>query len=195
MNAENSLNVISKEQDLKKCSKKVMQRYECKQNKDISIISGFKESYLIVCGIDQTNDNSEGKIIISCPRNENGTFDPIDVYCIYETGLYVWYLRVCLLDFKKVYIYKLDYNIEKLNDPDTVEYKILFDLNTAMNKLDPFKAYEKVDVCVYTCYCFETNCIIYLDKNDNLEPEQIIPITDNWELEQMITIRPYDEKE
>lgn len=130
------------------------------------------KSHLIVCGIEQKNDNCEGKLILYCKR-KNGTFDPLTIYCSYATGWDIWYLRVCLLNLKKVYLYKLYYDIEVLDSDNFAEYAIVFDLNTAaIDSLD-----DSIDVCVFTCDCTRVDCSVF-----------------NLQLAKMTVIRPINEQ-
>lgn len=102
------------------------------------------QSYLYVHDIESINDNCEGPITVVCERNTNGLWDPLNIWCTYETKASVWYLKVCLLDFKKIYMYKLDYDIEKY--PEWAEYFITFDLNAAVSHK------KTTTVYVFTCH-------------------------------------------
>lgn len=112
------------------------------------------KSFLKVCGIEQDNLNCQAEFMFSFQRKEDGTFKPIDIACGYETVNNTLYLRIGFLDFKKVYIYKLHY----ANDLDWANFKISFNLNKVMNKLDPSKDYDKINICLFTCWCPTKEC-------------------------------------
>lgn len=116
------------------------------------------ESILYACGKQVDNYNCRGKLEFSFKRYWNGKFNPIDIECDYKTGYGTIYLRICLIDFKKLYIYKLNYYIEKLDNPDYAEFEITFDLNDAVDKIDASKNCDKVNVCIFTCLCLDKNC-------------------------------------
>lgn len=128
---------------------------------------GF-ESLLTVCNIDENNFNCLAEHIFPFKRKEDGTFDPINIYCGYETRFGILYLRIGLTHFKKVYLYQMNYEIEKLEDPDWAEFEITFDLNATLTHLDPFNDCNKTTVCIFTCWCFkkECECDLHLEYSD-----------------------------
>lgn len=127
--------------------------------KDASSNPNYVKSFLQVCNNQRYNDNCKGFIELLCERNEDGLWDPLDIACDYETKMNIWCLRVCLIDFKKVYMYDLDYNIQRLSDPQWAEFAFYFDLNAVMDSLDPYKTHDKITVYVFTCDCRFYNCI------------------------------------
>lgn len=51
-----------------------------------------------------------------------------------------------------------------LKNPDLAEYKIHFNLNKIVNKMDP--SCQKVEICVFTCWCSDKNCKMHPEYSD-----------------------------
>lgn len=115
------------------------------------------DSTLIVCDEEKDNYKCRAEQHFTFVRNEYGHFEPINIVCDYETGYGLIYLRICLINFKKVYIYALDY-YNTLYSTDHADYQICFYLNDIVNKIDPSKTYHELEVCIFTCMCMNKNC-------------------------------------
>lgn len=133
------------------------QEYNCcyENNDDVYIQSFFK-----VRNIERVNDNCEGPIIVICERTENGKFDPLNISCMYEMkSSIIWYLKVCFIEFKKAYLYELNYSIEDENNLEWARFNIEFDINNAMDLFDPLKTQSKIVIYIFTCECYSKNCL------------------------------------
>lgn len=146
-------------------------------------LDNIMESYLSACNIRTSND-CHGPITLLRERDEDGLWDPLDIECLYKTEWGNWYLRVCLLELDKVYLYKLEYDIERLYNPDWVKYRIDFDLNAIMNSLDASR--NDINVYIFTCECADEYC----ERNPfELEMDNTV------EFEKIFVIRPILEKD
>lgn len=76
-------------------------------------------------------------------------------------------------------MYELTYDIDALENPDEAEYKIQFDLNDVVNKIDP--SLLKVEIAVFTCWCCDKDC--------EMHPEYV-----GFNVEKVITLDPSNEE-
>lgn len=114
------------------------------------------DSELGIFGQEQDNYKSQAEPIYTFKRLDNGKFSSVKFCCTYETGYDYLYLRICLINLKKMYMYKLEYDYEKVDD--WVEYEIIFDLNDAVNKITSSKDCDEIDVGLFTCICSDKDC-------------------------------------
>lgn len=138
------------------------------------------DSDLIVSGTEFDNYKNQAEACLTYKREKDGKFPPIHIYCDYQTEYDILYLRVCLENFKKKYIYKLYYDIDALINKDYPEFKIIFDLQDAVNQIDPLC--QEVDVCIFTCCCLEDN--FKCSKH---------PDYDDYTIEKITVVRPINE--
>lgn len=112
------------------------------------------ETLLTVC--DENNFDCNGRPMFTFERNEDGKFGILTFSLGYKTEYNIEkkFLRICLLDVKTVHIYEMDYNNEKLEDPEWAEFKITFDLNESAATL---KDYDEITVA-FTCWHEKCKC-------------------------------------
>lgn len=98
-------------------------------------------------------------------NKDDQKFKPINIECSYETRHGPLYLKICLVSYKRVYIYELNNTLQELDDPNYVHFKITFDLNEAMEKIEDVgkrnlypKIFTAAATYIFTCWCQSSKC-------------------------------------
>lgn len=139
------------------------------------------KSILNVCGKEVDNYKCKTELKFPFERMSCGDFENLDIYCGYDTGYGSLYLRICLIDFEQTYIYKLDYDIRELNDPEWAEFKMTFDLTDAIDQIDPTKIWDEIEVCICTCWCSNKDCDVHSEFS-------------GYVIEKLTVLKPVNEK-
>lgn len=141
--------------------------------------------YLNVHGTQDDIFRYSNKISKLCKRDADGNFDPINIHVtwfIYNTKNKCIYIKICLEDFQKMYICKVNNPYEYLEYSTYNQFKMTFDLNEPLQQLDPFKKFPKIKVWLFACRCLKSkcNCQIYPDLF-NYKVENLAVITQEME--------------